>query len=136
MAGMETKLHGVINEPGVYQGLSANYSGAGYSHMKFQFHGLSEADFQAWVDKNKASGNTLSREVYKELEVPSIKDPVKRYASVDPTLYHAILNRCVDPGTVCMEDMMYHSGHGKQDADSADGHDAHAGHDAHGGHHE
>jgi cytochrome o ubiquinol oxidase subunit 2 len=35
-----------------------------------------------------------------------------------------------------MEDMMYHSGHGKQDADSADGHDAHAGHDAHGGHHE
>ncbi len=136
MAGMETKLHGVINEPGVYQGLSANYSGAGYSHMKFQFHGLSAADFQAWVDKNKASGHTLSREVYKELEVPSIKDPVKRYASVDPTLYHAILNRCVDPGTVCMEDMMYHSGHGKQDADSADGHDAHAGHDAHGGHHE
>ncbi|KZX82750.1 cytochrome ubiquinol oxidase subunit II, partial [Alcanivorax sp. HI0013] len=28
MAGMETKLHGVINEPGVYQGFSANYSGA------------------------------------------------------------------------------------------------------------
>ena len=132
MAGMETKLHGVINEPGVYQGFSANYSGAGYSQMKFQFHGLSEADFDAWIEKVKASGDTLDREEYLELEAPSIDDPVALYGSVDPTLYHAILNRCVEPGQTCMEDMMYHSGHGQSDA-----HDAgHASHEQHGGHHE
>ncbi|MCK0153349.1 ubiquinol oxidase subunit II [Alcanivorax sp. S6407] len=142
MAGMETKLHGVINEPGVYKGFSANYSGAGYSHMKFDFHGLSEADFDAWVAKVKASELSLDRDTYLELEVPSAKVPVMLYADVDPTLYHGILNRCVAPGTVCMEDMMYHSGmgqhgghHGEAEA-GHEGHESHTGHGEHGGHHD
>lgn len=142
MAGMETKLHGVINEPGVYKGFSANYSGAGYSHMKFDFHGLSEADFDAWVVKVKASELSLDRDTYLELEVPSAKVPVTLYADVDPTLYHGILNRCVVPGTVCMEDMMYHSGMGQHDGHHGEaeagheGHEHHAGHGEHGGHHD
>ena len=141
MAGMETKLHGVINEPGVYKGFSANYSGAGYSHMKFDFHGLSEEDFDAWVAKVKDSELSLDRDTYLELEVPSAKVPVTLYADVDPTLYHGILNRCVVPGTVCMEDMMYHSGMGQHgehhgEAEGHEGHESHAGHGEHGGHHD
>ena len=145
MAGMETKLHGVINEPGVYKGFSANYSGAGYSQMKFDFHGLSEADFDAWVAKAKASGKALDRETYLELEAPSIDDPVTLYSQVDPTLYHAIFNRCVAPGQTCMEDMMYHSGmgqHGGHHGEADTGHEGHgkheghAGHDQHGGQHD
>ena len=104
--------------------------------MKFDFHGLSEEDFASWVAKVKASDGNLSRDEYLQLEEPSIGDPVSYYGQVDPTLYYGIFNRCVEPGQTCMEDMMYHSGHGKQEADSAQGHDAHAGHDAHGGHHE
>jgi cytochrome o ubiquinol oxidase subunit 2 len=37
MPGMETKLHAVINQPGEYEGFSANYSGAGFSDMRFKF---------------------------------------------------------------------------------------------------
>ncbi len=136
MAGMETKLHGVINEPGVYKGFSANYSGAGYSHMKFDFHGLSEADFDAWVAKVKASELSLDRDTYLELEVPSARVPVTLYADVDPTLYHGILNRCVVPGTVCMEDMMYHSGMGQHDGHHGEAEAGHEGHEQHGGHHD
>lgn len=40
MPGMETKLHAVINKQGEYEGFSANYSGDGFSHMRFKFHGL------------------------------------------------------------------------------------------------
>ncbi|MFX5562938.1 ubiquinol oxidase subunit II, partial [Acinetobacter baumannii] len=40
MPGMETKLHAVINEAGAYRGFSANYSGAGFSGMRFAFLGL------------------------------------------------------------------------------------------------
>ena len=40
MPGMQTKLHAVINKPGEYEGLSSNYSGDGFSHMRFKFHGL------------------------------------------------------------------------------------------------
>lgn len=44
MPGMETKLHAVINKPGEFEGFSANYSGAGFSGMRFKFHGLSNTD--------------------------------------------------------------------------------------------
>ena len=42
MPGMETKLHAVINDPGTYTGFSANYSGAGFSGMRFAFYGQSQ----------------------------------------------------------------------------------------------
>jgi cytochrome o ubiquinol oxidase subunit 2 len=114
MAGMETKLHAVINEPGVYDGFSANYSGAGFSDMRFKFHGLDNGDFEQWVQEVKASDDTLSRDLYLSLEQPSVDEPVHYYSSVMPGLYEAILNRCVEPGSLCMKDMMTghaHSGH-------------------------
>ncbi len=140
MAGMETKLHGVINEPGVYDGFSANYSGAGYSHMKFKFHGLSESEFDTWVQQAKADGSSLSRDAYLSLAEPSIDDPVQRFATVDPALYDAILNRCVEEGKLCMKDMMY--GHGEHGGHHQAGHSMdsmqHGEHEAmeHEGHHE
>ncbi len=106
MPGMETKLHAVINKAGVYDGISSNYSGAGFSGMRFKFHGLSDADFQAWVAKAKSDGQALSRDNYLKLERPSEREPVRRYASVATGLYDAILNRCVEPGKMCMKDMM------------------------------
>lgn len=106
MAGMQTMLHAVINKPGVYEGMSANYSGAGFSGMNFKFHGLDEAGFEKWIQTNRASGAVLNRATYTELEHPSQDVPVQRYATVAPDLYDAILNRCVQPGTVCMRDMM------------------------------
>ncbi len=106
MAGMQTKLHAVINKPGVYDGFSANYSGAGFSGMHFKFHGLSNSDFDSWVQQAKASGATLTRDAYLRLEQPSEREPVRRYASVAPGLYTAILNRCVEANRMCMNDIM------------------------------
>jgi cytochrome o ubiquinol oxidase subunit 2 len=106
MPGMETKLHAVMNQPGTYDGFSANYSGAGFSGMRFKFHGMSRADFERWVQTNKAEGQALSREGYMQLERPSEREPVRRYASVAPGLYDAIVNRCVEPGKMCMKHMM------------------------------
>ena len=106
MPGMETKLHAVMNKPGVYRGFSANYSGAGFSGMRFAFHGLAQADFDKWVANVKAGGGALDRDDYLELERPSENVPVHRYASVDPGLYTAILNMCVEPGKMCIGDMM------------------------------
>jgi len=106
MPGMETKLHAVINKAGVYEGLSANYSGGGFSDMRFKFHGLSQADFDRWVASNKTDGQALDRAVFMKLEQPSQRDGVRRYASVDPDLYGAILNRCVDQTKMCLNQMM------------------------------
>lgn len=106
MPGMETQLNAVINRPGNFEGFSANYSGEGFSHMRFRFHGVDNAGFEAWVQKNRASGATLTRDDYRQLEKPSARDPVRYYAAVAPALYHAILNRCVEPGQVCMDRQM------------------------------
>jgi len=106
MPGMQTMLHAVINAPGEYEGMSANYSGAGFSGMHFRFHGLDQAGFDAWVAKNRVAGGTLDRAGYLDLERPSENDPVRRWAAVDPDLYRLILNRCVRPGSTCMSDLM------------------------------
>jgi cytochrome o ubiquinol oxidase subunit 2 len=106
MPGMETQLNAVINKAGQYEGFSANFSGAGFSHMRFKYHGVSNADFDSWVKSTKAAGGALDRPGYVELEKPSEREPVRRYGAVDPALYNAILNRCVGEGTVCMNQMM------------------------------
>jgi len=95
MPGMETELHAVMNHPGQYDGFSANYSGAGFSDMRFKFHGLSAAEFERWVQSAKAGGQTLDRQAYLQLERPSENDPVRRYASVADGLYGSILARTV-----------------------------------------
>ncbi len=106
MPGMETQLHAVINHAGDYRGFSANYSGAGFSQMHFQFHGLSAADFDHWVQAVKAGGGSLDRAGYLALQKPSVSEPIHRYGAVEAGLYQAILNRCVAVGTPCMHDMM------------------------------
>lgn len=106
MPSMQTALHAVINKPGEFEGFSANYSGDGFSDMRFKFHGLSNDGFDDWVRKVRADGGVLERDDYVALEKPSIKDPVRYYKTVDATLYHAILNRCVRAGQVCIDEQM------------------------------
>jgi cytochrome o ubiquinol oxidase subunit II len=105
MPSMATSLHAVINRPGEYEGFSANYSGAGFSDMRFKFLGMSAADFDRWVQKAKASGE-LSRGSYMQLEQPSQREAVRRYSAVAPDLFDAIVNRCVDQGKMCLREMM------------------------------
>lgn len=106
MPGMQTELHAVIGTEGQYEGFSSNYSGAGFSGMRFAFHALDESGFQDWVGSVRGSGQALGRDGYLELEKPSAREPVHHFASVDPGLYDAVLNRCVDPRQMCMHEMM------------------------------
>jgi cytochrome o ubiquinol oxidase subunit II len=108
MPGMETRLNGVVNRPVTSEGFSANYSGAGFSGMRFAFHGVSEADFETWVQKVRASDLELTRDAYLQLVRPSEKEPVRHFSSTESSLYHDILNLCVQPGTACMGHMTAH----------------------------
>ncbi|HEX2830602.1 MAG TPA: ubiquinol oxidase subunit II [Burkholderiales bacterium] len=106
MPKMQTTLHAVINKPGEYEGFSSNYSGAGFSNMRFRFLGVSSADFDQWVEKVKAERQALTRPAYLELEKPTDREPVRRYGEVAPDLFNAIVNRCVAPGQRCESDMV------------------------------
>ncbi|WP_109581643.1 ubiquinol oxidase subunit II [Cupriavidus plantarum] len=96
MAGMETKLHLIANEAGTFDGMSANYSGGGFSGMKFKALAMSNYDFDAWVAKVRASSEQLGAEGYKALAKPSEAVAVTYYGKVDGDLYHGILHQYMD----------------------------------------
>jgi len=106
MPAMETKLHAVINKPGDFEGFSSNYSGAGFSHMRFRFLARDGAAFDRWVADVRARPESLTREAYQVLEKPSEREPVRHYGTAMAGLYDAILNLCVEPTKMCMHDMM------------------------------
>ncbi|WP_033927058.1 ubiquinol oxidase subunit II [Sphingomonas sp. 35-24ZXX] len=106
MPGMETKLHAVFNETGNYEGFSANYSGAGFSNMRFGVRSMTAEGFERWAAKARSAQTTLDRAAYLKLERPSEKVPVRRFASVETGLFDRIVNLCAEPGKMCMHDMM------------------------------
>lgn len=106
MPGMQTQLNAVINRPGVYDGFSANYSGSGFSQMRFKFQGLEGDGFERWVAQVRQSAAQLDRPAYLKLEQPSVAHAVERYAGVDRDLFDAVVNRCVERNKMCMGDMM------------------------------
>ncbi len=106
MPSMETQLHAVINKPGNYAGFSSNYSGAGFSGMRFRFHGMDQARFDRWVALNRADGDALTRASYLQLAKPTENVPVIRYGQVAQGLFERVVNHCVEPGSVCMGEMM------------------------------
>lgn len=106
MPTMKSELNAVINKPVTSEGYSGNYTGRGYSDMRFKFYGRSPDDFARWVSGIKAGGGALQTANYIDLAKPSEKVPVMRFASVQSGLFDRIVNRCVEPGKPCMVDVM------------------------------
>ncbi len=105
MPGMETQLQGVMNKEGEFTGLSAHYSGSGFSRMTFTFRSLGQQGFDEWVAKARASGTPLDRAAYLKLDKPSEAEPVRYFGSVENGLYNAALGLCVQPGRMCVQEM-------------------------------
>ena len=108
MPGMQSTLHAILNRPGVSEGLSANYSGAGFANMRFKLHGVDQAAFDRYVAGARAQGRPLDMRAYMALVKPSEKVAPMRFAAAPADLFRRIVERCVEPGQVCMSDMMRH----------------------------
>lgn len=112
MPGMESQLNAVMNVPGDYEGFSANYSGAGFSRMRFRLHGFETGDFDRWVADRRGGGARLDRASYLDLAHPSENVAPMHYGSVVPDMFGRILNRCVEEGRLCINQMMLDAGAG------------------------
>jgi len=94
MAGMETQLHLIANEAGTFHGMSANYSGAGFSGMKFRALATETPEaFQAWVQKVRTQGTPLDVVAYQNLAKPSENNPAAYYTLPRPLLFDAVLRK-------------------------------------------
>ncbi|SDO13816.1 cytochrome bo3 quinol oxidase subunit 2 [Pseudomonas arsenicoxydans] len=93
MAGMQTKLHLIANQNAEFDGISANYSGAGFTGMKFKAIATSQADFDAWVSDVKKAPKQLEKAEYEALSKPSQNNPVELYSSFTPNLFQTIVDK-------------------------------------------
>lgn len=105
MAGMRTEIHLIADQEGVYDGLSSNFSGDGFSNMKFKVHVGSQADFDKWVGTVKASSNNLDMQVYSELAKPSEDDSVVYYSAVEDNMFKKIIMQFDAPDMQRMQAM-------------------------------
>ncbi len=93
MSGMENRLNLLASEEGVYQGFSANYSGFGFSGMKFSTLATNSKKFSAWVANVKSAANPLTDEVLAALRVKSKDVKPIHYSSVNPLLFNEIIEQ-------------------------------------------
>ncbi|MDG2810361.1 COX aromatic rich motif-containing protein, partial [Vibrio parahaemolyticus] len=100
MPGMVTKLNLIANHEGDYKGFASNYSGEGFSQMKFTASAMSDrAAFLNWVQKVKASPDRIEDwEQYSSLAAPSIAEPVTLFSSVPPFLFTDVVTQ--HPGSM------------------------------------
>jgi cytochrome o ubiquinol oxidase subunit 2 len=93
MAGMTTHLNLLADKPGDYIGFSSNFSGDGFSDMRFTVTAVPSGDFDGWVTKMRGAGNALDDPGYGELTKPSSAVPPATYRSVDPALFDRIVGQ-------------------------------------------
>ncbi len=97
MAGMQTQLNLLADEPGRFMGRNMQYSGDGFSKQYFDAVATSEEDFETWVAKVRDSSETLDRATYDALAKPSIEHPVTYYATVETNLFDEIIESYMGP---------------------------------------
>jgi len=93
MAGMQTRLHLMADEPGVYSGQNQQFSGRGFSDMNFRAVAVSREQFDAWVQKTRRSQDRLDLARYEEIAKPSVGFPVTTFSWASPDLFDRILGK-------------------------------------------
>jgi cytochrome o ubiquinol oxidase subunit II len=91
MAGMATRLHLQADHAGTYRGLSAQFSGDGFSEMRFVVDAVPPEDFARWVANARSAGPELDALTYAALATPSQAVAPFTYRDVAPDLFKTIL---------------------------------------------
>lgn len=99
MNGMVTQLHLQADNPGEFHGLSAQFSGDGFSNMNFTARAVPQDVFDGWVAATRQSeAAVLDRANYLALAQQSQNLSPFTYRAVDPTLFDAIVTQQIPPG--------------------------------------
>jgi cytochrome o ubiquinol oxidase subunit II len=97
MSGMVTRLHLQADHAGTYRGISANYSGAGFSDMYFNVDAVPAEQFEQWATAVRNSGPVLDAQAYAELAKPSQAVAPFTFRSVAPGLFGGIVSSELPP---------------------------------------
>lgn len=128
MQGMKTKIHLIAEKTGTFDGYSSNYSGYGFSGMRFKLDSKNEQEFEDWVAIVKNKNNyALNKDLYNtHLLPPSRKNPAEYYSSVDGELFENIVNKYMMGHSMeSHHDMQENKNHEMHSSDEHSGHEEH-----------
>ncbi|WP_254602614.1 ubiquinol oxidase subunit II [Sphingomonas bacterium] len=91
MAGMTTRLNLLADHPGRFAGMSAQFSGEGFSDMRFTVDALPPAAFAGWAAAARGHGPMLDAAGYAALARRSKATPATNYGGVVPGLFDAVV---------------------------------------------
>lgn len=92
MSGMVTRLHLQADEPGVFRGFSAQYSGGGFSDMNFKVVAMPRDGFDRWATTVSTEGAALDDAAVAKLLRPGRNLPATAYRSASPDLFEKIVH--------------------------------------------
>jgi len=98
MNGMRTQMNLQADETGTFHGLSAHFSGDGFSDMHFPVRAVSADEFLAWVQATRGAGPTLDDAAYTALARQSTNLPASTFGAVTPELFAKVLRLELAPG--------------------------------------
>jgi cytochrome o ubiquinol oxidase subunit II len=98
MNGMTTQLNLRADAPGTFNGLSAHYSGDGFSDMHFDVRAVPAEAFARWVEQTRSTGSILDPGRYADLAKQSTNVSPVSFREVDPDLFKKIVHQQLPPG--------------------------------------
>jgi cytochrome o ubiquinol oxidase subunit 2 len=90
MPGMTTQLNLQADTPGAYSGISAQFSGPGFSDMQFTLHAESSDEFTTWVAQAHERGGVLDEATVAQLIRPTRAAGELTYGSVPNDPFEAV----------------------------------------------
>ena len=96
MAGMTTTLFLQADRPGTFPGRSFQFSGDGFSDMRFEVDAVPAADYDAWLTRTRATASRLDAAGYAVLARPGTSAP-RDYRLAEPQLFRTILAASTAP---------------------------------------
>ena len=99
MPGMATRLNLLADRPGDFPGLSSNFSGDGFSDMRFVLHAVTATEFQQWLARTRGAVPALDAAAYARLAADGRDNSRLTYGGVDPNLFEHIVQQTMPVAT-------------------------------------
>ena len=91
MAGMRTRLHLLANQTGTFDGMNTQYNGDGFSDMHYVVTAIPPDKMNVRLSQVQQSANALTQTNYLQLLNPSIGNPPKFFAGIEPGLFENVI---------------------------------------------
>jgi cytochrome o ubiquinol oxidase subunit 2 len=90
MPGMTTHLNLLATNAGDFAGFSANFSGDGFSDMRFTVHAVPSAGYSSWLEAARGAAVKLDDAGYAQLAQSGTDVSLRTYGGVMPGLFERI----------------------------------------------